>query len=150
MNKFRGRDGRTLAEHWGEAAATYLGTTVTGFPNLFIMTGPYTAVGHTSIIYMLESQFEYVLGALRVMRSENVGALDVRKEALSAFASEMDERLTGTVWNSGCKSWYLDARGKNTSIWPTFTFRFRARTSRFDARAYHQEPRRQSSQAHVN
>jgi hypothetical protein len=114
------------------------------------MTGPYTAVGHTSLIYMIEAQFEYVLGALEEMKRKNLGALDVQPEALSTFASEMDQKLAGTVWNSGCKSWYLDARGKNTSLWPTFTFRFRARTRRFDVRVYREEPRRASLAAHVN
>jgi cation diffusion facilitator CzcD-associated flavoprotein CzcO len=140
--RFHGRDGRTLAEHWKSAATSYLGTSVPGFPNLFLMTGPFTGVGHTSLVYMLEAQFEYVAGALREMRRHAIGALDVREDALSAFVHEMDRSVAGTVWNSGCKSWYLDANGRNTTVWPSFTFRFRARTRRFDARAYVAEPRR--------
>lgn len=150
IHRFRGRDGRTLAEHWTDGATTYLGTTVSGFPNLFLMTGPYTAVGHTSIVYMLEAQFEYVIGALREMRKRGLGALEVRRDVLEAFVDEMGQKVAGTVWNSGCKSWYLDKNGRNTTIWPSFTFRFRARTRRFDARAYDAEPRFTPARAQVN
>src|SRR5204862_824423 len=142
-HRLHGRDGRTLAEHWKHGASSYAGTSVSGFPNLFLMTGPYTAVGHTSIIYMLESQFEYVLGALREMRRLDVGAFDVRPETVSEFAGEMARKQIGTVWNSGCKSWYLDAQGRNTTVWPSFTFRFRSRTRKFDAAKY--EARRASA-----
>lgn len=142
---FYGRDGRTLAKHWARGAFTYLGASVPGFPNLFLMTGPYTAVGHTSIIYMLEAQFDYVLGALREMKKRDVGAFDVRSATLAAFVGEMDRKQAGSVWNSGCKSWYLDAEGRNTTVWPSFTFRFRARTRRFDPTAYHATARREAS-----
>jgi len=147
IHRFRGRDGRTLAEHWTNGASTYLGASVPGFPNLFLMTGPYTAVGHTSIIYMLEAQFEYVLGAIREMRERDVGALEVRDDALAAFVGEMDRKHAGSVWNSGCKSWYLDAQGRNTTVWPSFTFRFRTRTRRFDPSVY-DATRARAVQAH--
>lgn len=141
VQRFHGRDGRTLAEQWANGASSYLGTSVAGFPNLFLMTGPYTAVGHTSIIYMLEAQFEYVLGALREMKERDVGAFDVREDALDRFVGEMDRKQAGSVWNSGCKSWYLDASGRNTTVWPSFSFRFRARTRRFDRSAYRADAR---------
>lgn len=137
-----GRDGRSLGETWREGAAAYLGTTVSGFPNLFLLTGPYTGIGHNSIVYMLEAQFEYVLGALDALRRRDAAVLEVRPEVLAAFADEMQEGLKGTVWNSGCASWYLDANGKNTSVWPTFTWSFRKRTRRFDGASYAFEPRR--------
>jgi cation diffusion facilitator CzcD-associated flavoprotein CzcO len=139
-----GRDGRSLAEQWGPEKGAYLGTTVSGFPNLFLLTGPYTGLGHNSIVYMLESQFEYVLGALAALAQRGAGALDVRREALDAFASEMQARLQGTVWTSGCASWYQDESGKITTVWPTFTWAFRKRTRRFDAAAYAFDARREA------
>jgi cation diffusion facilitator CzcD-associated flavoprotein CzcO len=137
-----GTDGRSLSEHWDSGAAAYLGTTISGFPNLFLLTGPNTGLGHNSIIYMLEAQFEYILGALATLDAENLATLDVRPEAMKAFAEEMQAELKGTVWNSGCASWYLDAQGRNTTVWPTFTWRFKNRTREFDAAAYSFEPRR--------
>jgi cation diffusion facilitator CzcD-associated flavoprotein CzcO len=141
-----GRDGRSLAEHWDGGAVAYLGTTVAGFPNLFLLTGPYTGIGHNSIVYMLESQFEYVLGALDALTTRGAATVDVRPEAVRAFESEMQSALTGTVWNSGCASWYLDAHGRNTSVWPTFTWRFRSRTRHFDPAPYAFEPRRAATE----
>jgi cation diffusion facilitator CzcD-associated flavoprotein CzcO len=144
MQMFFGRDGRSMAEHWSAETAAYLGTTVAGFPNLFLLTGPYTGLGHNSIIYMLESQFEYILGGLSALRERDAAALDVKREVVSAFCEEMQQKLQGTVWTSGCASWYQDASGKNTTVWPTFTFRYRARTRRFDAQAYAFEARRET------
>jgi cation diffusion facilitator CzcD-associated flavoprotein CzcO len=142
--RVRGRDGRTLAETWDAGGMqAYLGTTVSGFPNLFILVGPNTGLGHTSIVFMIESQLNYVLGALRTMRSRGVAAIDVKPEAQSAFNDELQRDLRGTVWNSGgCASWYLDANGKNTTLWPSFTFRYRQRTRAFDPAAYEMLTRR--------
>ncbi|HVU06049.1 MAG TPA: NAD(P)/FAD-dependent oxidoreductase [Polyangiaceae bacterium] len=141
MERFFGKDGRSLTEHWGETMSAYLGTTVPGFPNFFLLTGPNTGLGHNSIVYMLESQFEYVLGALDALRDRRAGSLDVKPEAVRAFDAEMQERLQGTVWNSGCASWYLDAKGRNTTVWPSFTWEFRKRTRHFDEGAYTFAPR---------
>lgn len=150
-NLFRGRDGRTLAEHWAGGAFAYLGTTIPSFPNLFLITGPNTGLGHTSMVYMMEAQFTYILGALRAMRKSDAGALEVRPEAASAFAAEMQSMTKETVWSSGCSSWYLDAQGRNTSVWPTFTWKFKKRTKRFDAGAYAFEPKHVTApvQAHA-
>ena len=145
MERLFGRDGRSLAECWGPEKNAYLGSTVSGFPNLFLLTGPYTGLGHNSIVYMLESQFEYVLGALRALQKRGAAAFDVRPEAMAAFAAEMQAQLQGTVWTSGCESWYQDESGRITTVWPTFTWRFRRRTRRFDAAAYAFEARREVS-----
>ena len=142
LERLRGRDGRTLAEHWSQGAAAYLGTTVAGFPNLFLLSGPNTAVGHTSLVYMIESQHRYVLGALAALRERRAATVEVRAECVERFSAEMHEKLAPSVWNSGCASWYLDAHGKNTSLWPTFSFRFRQRTRHFDTAAYLFEPQR--------
>ena len=133
-----GRDGRTLAEMAlaNGGVQAYLGTTISGFPNLFYMTGPNTGQGHTSMIYMLESQFEYVLDALRVMDERSLCSVDVRPEAQAAFNARLQERMASTVWASGCSSWYLSPDGSNGTLWPDFTFRYRRRTRRFDGHAY--------------
>lgn len=131
-----GRDGRTLAEHWKDGSFAYLGTTVPSFPNLFLITGPNTGLGHSSMILMMEAQFSYVLGALRAMRASHAATLEVRREATEEFRREMHELTGATVWNSGCTSWYLDSQGRNTSVWPTFTWRFQRRTRAFDIAAY--------------
>ncbi|MET0397386.1 MAG: NAD(P)/FAD-dependent oxidoreductase, partial [Longimicrobiaceae bacterium] len=133
----RGRGGRTLAEAWSGSPRAFLGTTVAGFPNLFMLLGPNTGLGHTSVVYMIEAQIEHLLAALRHMRRSRVAALEPRAEAQAAFAAEVDGRMRGTVWTSGgCRSWYLDATGRNSTLWPDFTWRFRRRAARLDPADY--------------
>jgi hypothetical protein len=96
--------------------------------------------GHTSIVYMLESQLAYALDALRTMRASGAAEFEVRPEVQAAYNEEIQERLAGTVWNTGCSSWYLDRNGRNSIMWPGYTFEFRRRTRRFDAEAYRLAP----------
>jgi cation diffusion facilitator CzcD-associated flavoprotein CzcO len=130
----RGRDGRLLSEQWAEQGMQALrGTTVAGFPNLFMLVGPNTGLGHNSIIFMIESQLAYVMGALRAMEARGATVLDTRPEAQAAFNATVQKRLRGTVWNEGgCSSWYLDAHGRNTTLWPGTSWSFRRATRRFD------------------
>ena len=100
-----------------------------GFPNLFFLLGPNTGLGHSSVVYMMESQLEYVLGALR---RRGDGVVEVRPEAQAAFTAEIDRRMRRTVWASGCASWYQDATGRIPTIWPDWTWRFRRRTCAFE------------------
>ncbi|OZD87999.1 NAD(P)/FAD-dependent oxidoreductase [Rhodococcus sp. 05-2256-B2] len=133
----RGSDGRTLAERWGGSPQAHLGTTVAGFPNLFLMYGPNTNLGHSSIVYMLESQANYVVSALSEMRDHHATAVEVSESAQQQHNSWVDSSLDGTVWNAGgCSSWYLDANGRNSTMWPTYTFRFRNKTRTFDTSNY--------------
>jgi cation diffusion facilitator CzcD-associated flavoprotein CzcO len=133
----RGREGTLLAEAWRDGMSAYLGTTIAGFPNAFLLTGPNTGLGHSSMIYMIESQIAYVLDALRAMDRRGAGVADVRPEVQRAYNDELQVRLARTVWNSGgCKSWYLDAGGRNSTLWPSFTFAFRRRTRTFDESGY--------------
>jgi len=136
--RLRGRSGRTLADAWRETGMqAYLGTTVAGFPNLFLVTGPNTGIGHTSLVVMIEAQVRYVVGALRAMDRRGLAAVEVRPEAQAAFNTDLQRRMARTVWSTGgCASWYLDAQGRNPTLWPDFTWRFRRRTRRFDAGAY--------------
>jgi cation diffusion facilitator CzcD-associated flavoprotein CzcO len=137
MSQVTGRDGRTMAEHFAGSPQAYKGTTVAGFPNLFLLTGPNTGLGHNSIVYMLESQFNYVLDALRVMRERGAGRVEVRPEAQERFNANLQRAMQGTVWTTGgCASWYIDRNGLNTTLWPGWTWDFRRRTRRFDPDAY--------------
>jgi len=133
----RGSDGRSLAEaSLGAGIQAYLGTTITGFPNMFKFTGPNTGLGHNSMVYMIESQLSYVMDALRVMDERGASSFDVRPQAQLAYNERLQAKFPGTVWMSGCASWYLDPAGRNVTLWPDFTWRYRYRTRRFDARAY--------------
>jgi hypothetical protein len=114
-----------------------LGSTVDEFPNLFFIIGPNTGLGHSSMVYMIESQVAYIADALRTMDRTGASTVEVRADALESYNVALQEQLAGTVWNTGgCKSWYLDKSGKNTSLWPDFTFVFRRRTHRFDPERY--------------
>ena len=135
--RIRGRDGSSLAEVWGGSPEAYLGTTVAGFPNLLYLYGPNVNTGHTSIVYMLESQTNYAVDALRRMRALGSTEFEVRPEAQAAYNEEIQGRLARTVWNTGgCGSWYLDRNDRNSIQWPGFTFEYRRRTRSFDAAAY--------------
>jgi cation diffusion facilitator CzcD-associated flavoprotein CzcO len=133
----RGRDGRTLSETWRGSMQAYLGTSIAGFPNMFMLVGPNTGLGHNSIVFMIESQVEYVLDALRAMDARGAASVDVRPEVQDSYNQELQERLRDTVWSTGgCASWYLDDTGRNTTLWPGSTWPFRRRTRRFDPAAY--------------
>jgi cation diffusion facilitator CzcD-associated flavoprotein CzcO len=132
----RGRDGRTLADRAAGGIQAYLGATMAGLPNFFKLIGPNTGLGHNSMIFMIESQLRYVMDALRVMDEQRIATFEVRPEAMAAYNAQIQSKMPGTVWMSGCASWYLDAEGRNTTLWPDFTWRFRHRTRRFDTRPY--------------
>jgi cation diffusion facilitator CzcD-associated flavoprotein CzcO len=132
----RGRDGRTLQETWGDGPRAYLGCTVAGFPNFFLLLGPNTGLGHGSMVYMIESQIAYVLDALGSIDFEAGEVVELRPEAQDSYNARLDRELETTVWNTGCESWYFDASGRNAAIWPDWTWRFRRRTARFDPHRY--------------
>jgi cation diffusion facilitator CzcD-associated flavoprotein CzcO len=131
-----GEGGRDLAELWESGLEAYKGTTVAGFPNLFFIAGPNTGLGHTSMVFMIESQIAYVVDALRGMRRNDWVSVDVKPAVQAAYNANLQKKHAGAVWKSGCRSWYLDARGRNTTLWPGFTFAFRRQTARFDESAY--------------
>jgi len=137
-HRLTGREGRTLAEEWAKTGAeAHRGTTVAGFPNLFLLLGPNTALGHSSVVFMIEAQITYVAQALRALRASGLRALEVRRAAQEAYNAALQARLDTTVWNQGgCRAWYRDADGKNFTLWPTHTFTFRTQLSRFDGEAY--------------
>ncbi len=131
-----GRRGSELGEVWDRGAEAYLGTAITGFPNLFLIVGPNTGLGHNSMVYMIESQIAYILDGMLLMRRRGLQQVEVRPEVQTRYNQALHARFPGTVWSSGCTSWYRTRSGKNTTLWPGFTFEFRRRTRRFDAHSY--------------
>jgi cation diffusion facilitator CzcD-associated flavoprotein CzcO len=133
----RGRDGRTLQEVWAGSPRAHAGTSVAGFPNLFVLLGPNTGLGHNSVVYMTEVQLDHVIGAVRYMRRHGVDAIEPRPEAQSAWVEAIDRRMRGTVWmTGGCASWYLDRTGRNAALWPGSSWSFHRRASRFRPQDY--------------
>jgi cation diffusion facilitator CzcD-associated flavoprotein CzcO len=136
-----GAGGRPLSEVWNRSPQAYRGTAMAGFPNLFLLVGPNVGLGHNSIVFMIEAQITYILDALRQMRSRGAGRVEVRADAAEAYNARLQSKMGRTVWNSGgCASWYIDANGKNTTIWPDFTWRFWQQTRTFDVAAYELAP----------
>jgi cation diffusion facilitator CzcD-associated flavoprotein CzcO len=120
----------TLAEAWSQGAEGYLGSAVAGFPNLFLLYGPNTNLGHNSIILMLESQFRWIVQAVQQIPSG--GSVEVRAGVQERYNAWLQKRLGRTVFAQGCRSWYLTADGRNTQNWPATTLDFRRRTRRLD------------------
>lgn len=128
-----GRDGRKIHDVWAHGPEALLGTTVAGFPNLFMMIGPNTGLGHSSMVYMIESQTRYLLDALRTVDAAGAVAIDTRQDRQDGFNADLQRRFAGSVWTSGgCASWYLDAQGRNRTLWLAYTAGFRRRTRRID------------------
>jgi hypothetical protein len=125
-----GRGGRDLHRQWKDGASAYLGIVVPGFPNLFVLYGPNTNLGHNSILVMLEAQVGWVVQAVRELQDRRIGWMDVRPDVAAAFDGWIQRRLAGTVFATGCHSWYLTESGRNTQNWPASTLTFRRRTRR--------------------
>ena len=135
--KVIGPDGTDLNDTWASGLSAYLGTTVSGYPNLFIMTGPNTILGHSSMVFMIESQLRYVLDAFKKLDAAGASAVAVRPEVQSRYNNWLHARLRGSVWDAGgCRSWYLDRHGNNVTLWPGFTWEFRRLTRRFNLADY--------------
>ena len=134
-----GPDGVSLASRWSAkpAQTAFRGTTTAGFPNLFVLTGPNTGLGHTSQVFMIEAQIRYVHSALVHARRHGIDRIEVRPEAQAAYDRVVQRKMRRTVWvTGGCKSWYLDAEGRNVTLWPDFTWVYAWQTRRFDPSNY--------------
>ena len=133
--RITGRGGLDLNDAWRRGARAYLGMTVPGFPNFFMLYGPNTNLGHNSIVYMLESQIAHVMRCVRAMRQAGASAIDVDAGRYRRYNVHVQQRLAGSVW-SGCKSWYVDASGHNSTNWPGFTLTYRWLARRSGLAAY--------------
>lgn len=127
-----GRGGVTLDAQWSRGSAAYKGIMVTNFPNFFMLLGPNTAPGHTSVLVYTEAQIEYILQALHAMRRFKLGAIDVRESVQRRYNEMIQQRMQGTVWLSGCQSWYLTPDGRNTTVWPGYSWQYCLMTASFE------------------
>ena len=133
----RGRGGISLAERWAEHREAYLGTTIAGYPNYFMLVGPNTATGHTSVLLYAEAQIEYVLQCLRHVERNRARSIEVRAEKQHEFSESIRAKLQGTVWLlGGCNSWYLNEKGGTSVIWPGTTWEFQASLRQLDPSDY--------------
>jgi len=138
MHLLTGKDGATVAQVWKDIGmGAHLGSTVPGFPNMTFLAGPNTGIGHTSLVLMIEAQVRYLMGALDELDRRGATTFEVKQSAYDVYNQDVQRRMQKTVWNTGgCKSWYLDDKGRNPTLWPDFTFRFLQKTRRFDAESY--------------
>ena len=134
--EIHGLGGLELNEAWRNGAEAYLGISVAGYPNLFIMYGPNTNLGSGSILFQLESQMAHILDAVRTLERTGASYLSVRPEVQAKFSRELQERLSTSVWQTGCSNWYVDENGRNVNNWPGFTLEYRRRTKRVDPADY--------------
>ena len=111
---------------------------VHGYPNLFIINGPNTGLGHNSVVYIIEAQVDYILGALAYAEQQQVEVLEADATAEARYMDALDTRAEGTVWLAGgCKSWYVDARSRRlTLVWPDYAYAFREANATFHPRGY--------------
>jgi cation diffusion facilitator CzcD-associated flavoprotein CzcO len=136
VDRVVGTGERSLGEVWDESPRAYLGTTVPGFPNFFILLGP-NSIGINSVIFSLEAQIAYVMDALRTMERDGAARIEVRAAALDDFVEACERRSDGSVWTAGgCKAYYVDANGRNFGIYPGFASEYRWRTRKFDPAPY--------------
>jgi cation diffusion facilitator CzcD-associated flavoprotein CzcO len=143
-HRIHGRDGRTLAESWQGSMKAHLGVGVAGFPNLFMLLGPNTGLGHNSVLLMIEAQIAYLRQLLRHRQEHDLAALEPTVAAQSAYVAEVDALTEGSVWTAGgCLSWYVDVTGRNSTLWPGSVRAYQRRLADFDAADYNAElPRR--------
>jgi cation diffusion facilitator CzcD-associated flavoprotein CzcO len=131
-----GAEGRTLADAWSPTARAYLGMSVPGFPNMFLLYGPHTNGGSGSVIYTIEAGMAHVLAALEELERAGARRIEVRREAADAFDLELRDALAGTVWHSGCTNWYIDENGNDPNQWPWLWSTYRRRTASLAPGAY--------------
>jgi cation diffusion facilitator CzcD-associated flavoprotein CzcO len=131
-----GVGGRRLHDDWSEVAHAYMGLTVSGYPNFFMLYGPNTNQGGNSIIVILEAQAAYVLSALRAMRRQRARAVDVRRDVMDAYNVELAQALAGTVWSDGCQSYFKNANGMIATQLPQTSQWYAKRTRKFEMKEY--------------
>lgn len=121
----KGAQGRDLNDAWRDGAEAYLGISVADFPNFFMLYGPNTNLGSNSIIFMIECQVNYIMQCLKALDSKAAVKMEVHENVMRKFNDELQATLSGTVWNAGCKSWYVNENGRNTNNWPKLTAEYR-------------------------
>lgn len=133
-----GTDGISLDAHWDKGMQAYDSIAVNGYPNLFIINGPNTGLGHNSVVYIIEAQVNYILEALDHLEAQHVSVFEATRTAEDAYMDKLQGRAEGTVWLAGgCKSWYVDERsGRLTLVWPDYAHSFRDENGHFHPEGY--------------
>jgi cation diffusion facilitator CzcD-associated flavoprotein CzcO len=136
-HRIRGRGGELLADRWQGSPRAHLGMSVPGYPNLFMLLGPNTGLGHNSVLLMIEAQIAYLRRALRYRRQHGLGTLEPTERAQAAYIAAVDRGTEGSVWTAGgCLSWYVDATGRNSTLWPGSVRAYQRRLARFEIGDY--------------
>lgn len=131
-----GLGGRDLRDDWKNGAEAYYGVTVAGYPNMYQLVGPNSGLGHNSIIFMIEAQVQYILKCLNLVKAKKADYINLKAEAQRKFNDDLQKEFKGTVWSTGCSSWYQQEDGRNVAIWPNSTWKFWLRTLNVDTNAY--------------
>ncbi|MCX6129684.1 MAG: NAD(P)/FAD-dependent oxidoreductase [Proteobacteria bacterium] len=133
-----GLNKQSLEKTWSQGAEGYLGVSISGFPNFFSIVGPNSGLGHNSIVFIIEAQAQYIFDALAKIKEAKLKYVEIKREKQDQYNQELNRLFKGTVWTEGkCVSWYHTNSGKNTTIFPGFSFQLRLRTRKFDPEAYH-------------
>ncbi len=135
-----GTGGHALSEEWRQGARAYLGVTVSGFPNLFMLYGPNTNLGHNSILVMIEAQVGYIIDAIRQLDQRGLRRLDVKRAAMDEYNRVLQHDLAKSVWAADKQSWYKLADGTITNNWPHSTMRYRRLLRKADLADYETSP----------
>ena len=136
-HRVRGRSGETLAESWGGSMKAHLGMGVAGFPNMFMLLGPNTGLGHNSVLLMIEAQIAYLRQLLDHREAQGLAAIEPTPAAQARYVAAVDARTEGSVWTAGgCLSWYVDATGRNSTLWPGSVRAYQRQLAKFDADEY--------------
>jgi cation diffusion facilitator CzcD-associated flavoprotein CzcO len=131
-----GAGGHTLAEEWANVPRAYLGTSVPGFPNMFLLYGPNTNGGTGSVIYVIEAGVNHVIAALSELERARARQIEIRRQTAEDFDRELRAALSGSVWHTGCTNWYVDENGNDPNQWPWLWSTYRRRTARIEPGAY--------------
>lgn len=132
----KGQHGQSLAEAWVDGEEAFLGVQVKHFPNLFFLVGPNSGLGHSSMVFMIEAQVRYVMEVLNLMQAKQATTVDIRPEIQDGFNARLQQRLRGSIWATGCQSWYQHRSGKITALWPGFTWEYWLKTRKINPQHY--------------
>lgn len=128
-----GRNNQALSDYWADYPRAYMGTSIPNFPNLFIVTGPNTGIGHTSAIFVIESQMRYIMNCIQAVLQNDKATIEVKPEAEQLYTDKIHTEMTKTVWHyGGCNSWYKSKSGKVIAMYPGFSFEYRRMCKRLD------------------
>lgn len=131
-----GENGVELKQAWKDGAESYYGISTRGFPNLFQLLGPNTVLGHNSVIFMIESQVNYILQIIQALERIKIDAIVVKDSVQADFNADLQKQFDGTVWQSGCVSWYQQDGGKNFALWPSYTWKYWLKTHQVNLADY--------------